>query len=137
RVDLNLDDLEVLLAQLEQVDELVLRDLMLDQGEQARGRADRRRDAEQVEMCLVAGIVDARDDLGNPVLLARELADDDVVLVVAGSGDDDVRRTRDAGALEHGQLRGIADLRLMLELLLESLESLATLLDERDLVPHV
>ena len=83
-VDLHLDDLEVLLAQLEQVDQVVFGHLVLDETEDARGRAHRRRDAEQVEVRLVAGVVDARDHLGHAVLLLRELRDDEVVLVVAG-----------------------------------------------------
>src|SRR6476646_4027309 len=47
-VDLYLDDLEILLAQLEQVDQVVLRDLVLDEPHDARRRTDGGRDAEQV-----------------------------------------------------------------------------------------
>ena len=60
------------------------------------GRAHRRRDAEQVEVRLVARVVDARDHLRHAVLLLRELADDDVVLVVAGDREHEVGRPRDA-----------------------------------------
>ena len=133
-VDLHLDDLEVLLAQLEQVDEVVLGHLVLDQGHQAAGRGDGRRDPEQVEVRLVARIVDARDHLLDAVLLARELADDQVVLVVAGQRRHDVRRPRDPGALEHEDLGRVAEQRLVLELLLEPLEAVAPLLDQRHLV---
>ena len=63
RVDLELDDLEVLLAQLEQVDEPVLGHLVLDEAEDVRGRADGLGDPEQVEVLLVARVVDARDHL--------------------------------------------------------------------------
>ena len=42
-LDLHLDDLEALAPQLEQADEPVLRHLVLDQAEDARGRADRLR----------------------------------------------------------------------------------------------
>src|SRR5262249_32300027 len=66
-VDLHFDDLEVLLAQLEQMDEFVLRHLVLDEPEDARRRADRGRDAEQVEVRLVARIVHARDHLRHAV----------------------------------------------------------------------
>ena len=45
---------------------------------------DGRRDPEQVEVRLVARVVHARDHLLDAVLLARDLADHDVVLVVAG-----------------------------------------------------
>ena len=135
-VDLHLDDLEVLLAQLEQVDELVLGHLVLDQPHDARGRADRRRDPEQVEVRLVARVVDARDHLRDAVLLACELADDDVVLVVAGDREHEVGRPLDAGALEHEELGRVAVLHLVLELLLEPLEAVAALLDQRHLVAH-
>src|SRR5690349_6531791 len=55
-VDLHLDDLEVFLAQLEQVDQVVLRHLVLNEPEDARRRAHGRRDSEQVEVRLIAGI---------------------------------------------------------------------------------
>ena len=54
-LDLELDDLEVLLAQLEQVHDPVLGHLVLDEAEHIRGRADRLVDPEQVEVLLVAG----------------------------------------------------------------------------------
>ena len=66
-VDRHLDDLEVLLAQLEQVDQAVLRHLVLDQPMIDAGRRDRRRDPEQVEVRLVARVVDARDHLLDAV----------------------------------------------------------------------
>ena len=72
-------------------------------------RADRRRDPEQVEVRLVARVVDARDHLRDAVLLPGDLADDHVVLVVAGDRDDEVRRARDAGPLEHEDLGRVAD----------------------------
>ena len=62
----------------------MLRHLVLDQGHQAARRRDRRRDPEQVEVRLVARVVHARDHLRHAVLLLRHLADDQVVLVVAG-----------------------------------------------------
>ena len=133
--DLHLDDLDVLLRQLEQVDEAVLGHLVLDQRHDRRGRADGRRDAEQVEVRLVARVVDAGDHLVDAVLLARELADDDVVLVVARHRDDDARRPLDPGALEHDELGRVAVDDLVLELVLEPLEAVAPLLDQRHLVP--
>ena len=57
-------------------------------------RADGRRDPEQVEGLLVARIVDARDRLLDAVAVARDLADDDVVLVVARDGDDEAGAAR-------------------------------------------
>ena len=67
---------------------------------------------------------------------ARELADDDVVLVVAGGRDEDVGRPRDPGLLEDEELGRVARLHTVLELLLEALEAVAALLDERHLVAH-
>ena len=87
------------------------------------GRRDGRRDPEQVEVRLVARVVDARDHLRDAVALAGELADDDVVLVVAGRGDEQVGRPLDAGALEHEQLGRVAAEHLVLELDLELVEA--------------
>ncbi len=134
--DLHLDDLDVLLRQLEEMDEAVLRHLVLDQGHDRRGCADRRRNPEQVEVHLVARIVDAGDHLRDAVLLAGELADDDVVLVVARDRDDDAGRPLDACALEDEQLRRVAVDDDVLELVLEPLEPVAALLDQGDLVPE-
>ena len=70
----------------------------------------------------------------DAVALAGELADDDVVLVVAGRGDEQVRRPLDAGALEHVQLGRVAAEHLVLELDLELVEAVRVLLDQRHLV---
>ena len=85
-------------------------------------------------MRLVARVVHARDHLRNAVLLPRKLADDDVVLVVAGEGDDDVRRPAEAGLLEDEDLGRVAVDRAVLELLLEPLLARLLLLDEHELV---
>ncbi len=108
--------------------------LVLDHGEHVRSGGDSRRDAEQVEVLLVARVVDARDHLLRPVVLTGDLADDDVVLVVPGHRNDDVGRPLDAGPLEDEQLGGVSDLNPVLELGLEPLEAVAPLLDESDLV---
>ncbi len=70
----------------------------------------------------------------DAVLLARELADDDVVLVVAGRRDQQVGRALDAGALEDEQLGRVAAEHLVLELGLELVEAIRLLLDQRHLV---
>ena len=88
-------------------------------------------------MLLVPGIVHARDHLRHLVALFRDLPDDEVVLVVAGDGEDEVRRPRDARPLEHEELSGIAEQRARPELFLERLEPRTALLDERHLVAHV
>ena len=54
----------------------------------------------------------------DAVVLARDLAHDDVVLVVSRHGDDQLG-TFDAAALEHHQLGRVAVLGDVLELLLE------------------
>ena len=64
------------------------------------------------------GLFDARDDAVAEVLLLGDLADQHVVLVVAGDRDDEVGAL-DAGALEHPQLGRVAVLRGVLELLLD------------------
>ena len=92
------------------------------------------RDPEQVEVRLVARVVDARDRRLDAVAVARELADDDVVLVVAGHRDDDVGRALDPGALEHEELGRVAAVHLVLELGLELVEACRALLDQRHLV---
>ena len=87
-------------------------------------------------MLLVARIVDARDHLGDAVLLLRDLADDDVVLVVAGDPEDEVGRPRDPGALEYVDLGRVALLHLVLQLTFELLEAVLALLDHGHLVTH-
>ncbi len=88
-------------------------------------------------MRLVPGVVHARDDLGDAVVLARELADDQVVLVVPGDGDDDVGRALDARVLEHRELGAVAGLGAMAELLVEGEIAVAALLHDHDLVPEL
>ena len=59
---LHLDDLEPLLGQVEQVDEAVLRHLVLDQAQDQIGRRDDRLDPEQLEVLAITGVVDPGDD---------------------------------------------------------------------------
>ena len=89
---------------------------------------------EQVEVRLVPGVVDPGDHLRHAVALLGELADDEVVLVVARDREHEVGRPLDAGALEHEELRRVSALHDVLELLLERLEAVRPLLDQRDLV---
>jgi hypothetical protein len=135
-LDQDLDDLEVFVAQLEQMDELVLRHFVLDEAEDIRGCANGLGDAQQLEVGLVAGIVHTRDHLGHVVPLARDLADDEVVLVVAGDAQDEVGGPGDPGLLEHVQLGRVAEQHLVLELLLQPLVAVRALLDQRHLVAH-
>ena len=128
--DHELDDLEPLLGQVEQVDEAVARHLVLDQAQDQVGRRDRRLDAEQLEVLEVPRVVDAGDDPLAEVLLLGDLADQQVVLVVAGDGHHEVGAL-DAGALEHPQLGRVAVLDGVLELLLDGQVAAAVLLDAR------
>ena len=91
---------------------------MLDQAQDQVGRAHRRLDAEQLEVLAVPRVVDAGDDPLAEVLLLRELADEEVVLVVAGDGDRQVGAV-DARALEDPELGRVAVLDGVLELLLD------------------
>src|SRR5439155_18795838 len=93
----------------------------------------RRLDAEQLEVLQVPRVVAARDDPLDPVLLAGDLADQQVVLVVTGDGDQHLAAL-DTGALHHPELRAVAVLRLMLELLLDRGKARRVRLDQRDLV---
>jgi hypothetical protein len=130
----HLDDLEVFPLELEQVDQPVLRYLVLDQGHDRAGGGNRRRNPEQLEIRFVAGIVHACDHGLDAVVLAGKLADDHVVLVVAGDGDHDVGRALDPRAFEHEELGCVALVHLMLELRLEHVEPDGPLLDQRHLV---
>src|SRR6185295_8765478 len=67
------------------------------------------------------------------VLLLGDLADQQVVLVVAGDGHDEVGAL-DARALEHPQLGGVAVLDGVLELLLDGQIAAPVLLDAGDLM---
>ena len=81
-------------------------------------------DAQQLEVLAVARVVDAGDDPLDEVLLLRHLADQHVVLVVAGDRDHHVG-ARDPGPLEHPQLGRVAVLDVVLELLLDRRVALA------------
>ncbi len=91
---------------------------------------------EQLEVLEVARVVDARDHALAEVLLLRDLADEHVVLVVAGHRDDEVGAL-DAGALEHPQLGRVAVLHGVLELVLDDEVAAAVGLEQRHLVALV
>ncbi len=114
----------------------MLRHLVLDEPEDARGRADGLADSEQIEVLLIPWVVDARDCLGNAVPLLGELSDHEVVLVVARDRKNDVSGSVDPGPLEDMDLRRVAVHDDRAELFLEHLESIAPLLDECHLVAH-
>ena len=84
-------------------------------------------------MVVVARVVDARDDPLAQVLLLGDLANEHVVLVVAGDRDHEVGAL-DAGALEHPQLGGVAVLDGVLVLFLDHQIAWTRGLDQRHLV---
>ena len=102
---------------------------MIDEVAQIVGR-----DPEHVEVRLVARVVDARDHLRDAVLLLRELADDEVVLVVAGDREHEVGGALDPGRLEDVELGRVAVVDVEVELLLEPAVAVEALLDQRHLV---
>ena len=105
---------------------------MLDQAQDQVGGRDGRLDTEHLEMRQVAGVVDARDDALHAVLLLGDLADQDVVLIVAGDGDHKVGAL-DARPLQNPQLTRIPILNRVLELLLDHPEAVVIGLDQRHL----
>ena len=116
------------------MDELVLGNLVLDQGHDHRRCRDGRRDLEKVEELVVSRVVHPRHHLGYAVTLLRELADHDVVLIVARDRHDDVGWTPDPGVLQYVQLGSVAVEGSILELDFERLVAPLVLLDEDDLV---
>ena len=115
------------------MDEAVLGHLVLEQPQDQVGGRDRRLHSEEIEVLAVARVVDAGDDPVDRVLLARHLADQHVVLVVAGDRDHHVG-TLDSGSLEHPQLGGVAVDDVVLELLLDRQVAASVRLDHRHLM---
>ena len=108
---------------------------MLDEGEDALGGAHRGRDAQQVEVLLIAGVVHAGHDVLHPEVLLGHLPDDDVVLIVAGDGDAHVGAGH-AGGLQHEQLGAVAVAGHVLELGLQRGQARRAHLDDGHLVPQ-
>src|SRR5919198_30281 len=113
--------------------EPVARHLVLDQAEDQVRRRHRRLDPEQLEVLKIPRVVAARDHPLHAVLLPRDLADEDVVLVVARHGDHHLG-PRDSGPLQDPQLRPVPVVDRVLELLLDHREARGIGLDHRDLV---
>ena len=87
--DLRLQQLELAALELGEVEQLVDRDVLLDRRERHARGADDLVHAEVPEELLVAGVVDARDRARHVEVVLGHLADDEVVLVVAGDRGDD------------------------------------------------
>ena len=89
-LEVRLDELELALAERRQVEQLVDRDVLLDRAEDHPRRADELVDAEVLEQRLVLGVVDPGDRPRDVEVVLGHLADDEVVLVVAGDRRHDV-----------------------------------------------
>src|SRR5262245_52836059 len=114
----------------------VLRDLVLEQPQDQVRRRHVRLDPQQLEVRPVPRVVDPGDDPVDEVLLLRHLADQHVVLVVAGHCDHHVR-ARDPGALQHPELGRVAVLDVVLELLLDRQIAVPVVLDHAHLMALV
>ena len=93
-------------------------------------------DPEQLEVRPVPRVVDPGDDPVDQVLLLRHLADQHVVLVVAGHRDHHVG-ARDPRPLQHPELRRVPVLDVVLELLLDRQVPVPVVLDHGHLVTLV
>ena len=91
---MRLDELELALAETGQVQELVHGDVLLDRAEDHPRRADQLVDTEVLEQVFVFRVVDAGDRARHVEVVLRHLADDKVVLVVAGHCRHDVSPVR-------------------------------------------
>ena len=89
-LEVRLDQLQLALAQGGQVEQLVDRDVLLDRAQDHPGRADQLVHAEMAEEGLVLRVVDPRDRPRHVEVVLGHLADDQVVLVVAGDRGHDV-----------------------------------------------
>ena len=79
-----LDQLQLALAERREVEQLVDRDVLLDRAQDHPRRADQLVHAEMPEQRLVLRVVDPRDRPRHVEVVLGHLADDEVVLVVAG-----------------------------------------------------
>ena len=113
----------------------VLGHLVLDERQDRLGGAHRGRNAQQVEVLLVARVVHSCHHVLDPEVVAGHLPDDDVVLVVARDGDADIRAGHARG-LEHEDLGAVPVPRDVLELALEGGEPRRAGLDDGHLVAH-
>ena len=126
------------LRQLEQVDEAVLGHLVLDERQDPEVAQTVGVMPSRSKCCWLRGSLTRAITFGDAVLLAGELADHEVVLVVAGDREDDVGRTLDPGALEHVELGRVAAHRNRARTPPRAARvAVAALLDQRHLVAHL
>ncbi len=90
-------------------------------------------DAKALEQHLVLGIVDTGDRTGDVKLGFGHLADDKIVLVLAGDRDDDIGALR-SGLAEHRGFRAIARQHDRPQSLAVHLDLVAVSLDQKNLV---
>jgi hypothetical protein len=89
-LEVGLDEFQLAFAERGQVEQLGDRDVLLDRAEDHPGGADDLVDAQVPEQLLVLGVVHPRDRPADREVVLGHLADDEVVLVVAGDCGDDV-----------------------------------------------
>ena len=130
---MRLDELQLALAERREVEQLVDRDVLLDRAEDHPGRADQLVDAEVAEELLVLGVVDPGDGPWHVEVVLGHLADDEVVLVVAGHRRHDVRPVA-AGLAEVLALAAVVGDDDRADLVGDLRRALAVLLHERDLM---
>ena len=123
--------------ELQESDEGADRHRLLHEGGEQVGRGHRDVDAPRlVEQPLVVRVVDARDHARHSELLLRQQRDDEVVLVIAGCGDDDVDAF-EAGLVQRADLARVGDEPLHVERGAQAGDEVGVLLDEHDLVAGV
>ena len=134
-LELHLDDRDPPTLQPEQLHEVAGRDGLLHHRGQHVRRRHRRVDTPLIgEQPLVLGVVDAGQHTGHREFLLREQRRHEVVLVVAGSGDDDIG-VGEIGVVQHPRLAGIAEHDGDFgDLLPQVFDGRGILFDQRDLV---
>src|SRR5579875_3525147 len=134
--DGELDELELALAERRDRGEVAGVDLLVDDAEDDLGRRDRRDrivGVDRLEDHLVFRIVDPRDTSRFRLLLGDQ-TNDEIVFVVSGIGDDDIR-SRDSRLSEDDRIAAVAHDRYVgFEEVRHHLRFLRILLDDDDLM---
>ncbi len=117
----------------EQGNERVMRNLGLDHMQDGRGRADQHIDPQVAEELLVVGIVDARDGEGNLIARLGDLADHQIVVVVARHRDHQIRALS-ADLIHRARLAGVTTKHRGSQILLQAFEAHRILLQQQHLM---
>src|SRR6188768_4257680 len=95
------------MAQRQEMREGAFRNRLLDQVHDVVRLADGDIDAEHPKQLLILRVIDPGDGAPDLKLLLGDLADDEVVFILAGNGDDDIS-SPGAGRGEHAGFRRIS-----------------------------